>query len=119
MADAPRARRVLVLGGARSGKSAFAEGLASSIGLPVVYVATGEAIDDEMAGRIRRHRARRPEGWATVEAPRDIPSALARTEPSAVTWLIDSVTLLVAGAMSRAPAAGASDKTGDPVEGSL
>lgn len=119
MADAAAPRRVLVLGGARSGKSAFAERLAASSGRPVVYVATGEAGDDEMAERIRRHRARRPADWITVEAHRDITAALARTEPRASTWLVDSVTLLVASAMAEAPAARDSERPGDRAEAAV
>ena len=63
----------LVLGGIRSGKSAHAEELtaqlASSTGRPVLYLATGVAVDDEMSERIRRHQERRPTTWQTVEAP--------------------------------------------------
>ncbi|MXZ90776.1 MAG: bifunctional adenosylcobinamide kinase/adenosylcobinamide-phosphate guanylyltransferase [Chloroflexi bacterium] len=63
----------LVLGGIRSGKSAHAEKLtaqlASSIGNPVLYLATGLAVDAEMSERIRRHQERRPAEWQTVEAP--------------------------------------------------
>ena len=63
----------LVLGGIRSGKSAYAEEvtaqLASSADRPVIYLATGVAVDDEMSERIRRHQERRPSHWQTVEAP--------------------------------------------------
>ena len=61
----------LVLGGIRSGKSAYGEQLASEIaeGNPVIYIATGRVADDEMADRIRRHQERRPPEWQTVEAP--------------------------------------------------
>ena len=61
----------LVLGGIRSGKSAYAEDLAAEIadGRAVIYIATGTVTDDEMAERIRRHRERRPADWRTVEAP--------------------------------------------------
>ncbi len=59
----------LALGGVRSGKSEFAEGLAAETGGPVLYVATGMAIDPEMEERIRRHRQARPEHWTTLEEP--------------------------------------------------
>jgi adenosylcobinamide kinase/adenosylcobinamide-phosphate guanylyltransferase len=62
---------VLVTGGARSGKSAFAERLAASYGRAVLYVATAQAGDAEMAARIVAHQARRPAAWQTVEAPLD------------------------------------------------
>ena len=62
---------ILVLGGIRSGKSAFAESLVPEDGRPVVYVATGQAGDAEMSERIRRHQERRPSNWQTLEAPLD------------------------------------------------
>ena len=60
---------VLLTGGARSGKSRLAVDLASRHGGPVVVVATAQGRDEEMAERIRRHRAQRPVGWTTVEEP--------------------------------------------------
>ena len=65
-----------VTGGARSGKSSFAEALAAGGGRPVVYIATLEPLDEEMRRRIARHRARRPAGWRTLEAPRDLAAGL-------------------------------------------
>ena len=62
-------RKVLVLGGARSGKSTFAERLAAECGEPVLYVATATVVDDEMAERIALHQRRRPTTWRTLEAP--------------------------------------------------
>ncbi|MDE2938151.1 MAG: bifunctional adenosylcobinamide kinase/adenosylcobinamide-phosphate guanylyltransferase [Chloroflexota bacterium] len=62
-------RVTLVLGGIRSGKSAFAEELAGRSGEPVLYLATGQAFDDEMEDRIRIHRERRPASWRTLEEP--------------------------------------------------
>src|SRR5579859_5158476 len=115
MAEPSSPRRVLVLGGARSGKSGFAERLAASYGRPVVYVATGEAGDDEMAERILRHRARRPGSWVTVEEKLDITAALARIDPHPSAWLIDSVTLLVANVMSQGPEPWTEKSLGNPV----
>lgn len=67
----------VVIGGTRSGKSARAEHLAAATGLPVTYVATGAAIDDEMRARIAVHRARRPSAWATTEPAEPLAAALA------------------------------------------
>jgi len=64
------------MGGVRSGKSAHAETLAEQSGRSVLYVATGQAIDDEMAQRIRQHRERRPDHWNTVEEPLDLVKAV-------------------------------------------
>jgi adenosylcobinamide kinase/adenosylcobinamide-phosphate guanylyltransferase len=82
----------LVLGGARSGKSRYAEALLSSAPPPRIYVATAEALDDEMTARIAAHRARRDAGWQTVEAPRDLAGALDRIS-GAASVLVDCVTL--------------------------
>jgi adenosylcobinamide kinase/adenosylcobinamide-phosphate guanylyltransferase len=93
--------RTLVLGGARSGKSAFAESLVRGPG-PVRYVATARPVDAEMAERIRRHRARRPEGWEVVEAGTDLAGALAGI-PAGGRVLIDGLTLWLADLLERAP----------------
>jgi adenosylcobinamide kinase/adenosylcobinamide-phosphate guanylyltransferase len=89
-------RLILLLGGARSGKSAYGETLARQLAgeAPVLYIATATASDDEMRQRIARHRASRPPQWLTVEEPRNPASALhANIAPIA---LLDCVTLLVA-----------------------
>ncbi len=74
---APHSRSILVLGGARSGKSRFAEGLARDTGLDRFYLATGRAWDDEMRDRIATHKADRAgDGWTTHEEPLDLVGAL-------------------------------------------
>jgi adenosylcobinamide kinase / adenosylcobinamide-phosphate guanylyltransferase len=93
-------RRVLVLGGARSGKSAFAERLAAQCGEPVLYVATATAIDDEMAERIAHHRARRSATWRTLELPVGLADGVA-TEQGIVTILVEDLTLLLSNYMDR------------------
>jgi len=85
----------LVLGGARSGKSAFAESLCAAVARPV-YVATGEARDTEMADRIRRHRERRGAHWTTVEEPLDLVAALRAHAAADGVVLVDCLTLWLA-----------------------
>lgn len=83
----------LVLGGARSGKSAYAQRRAAASGLPVTVIVTGTAGDAEMAGRIAHHRAARPAEWRVVEAPRTLAAAL-RVEAAPGRFLIvDCLTL--------------------------
>jgi len=84
-------RLTLVLGGARSGKSALAVELARRQDRPVVYVATASAGDDDMAARIERHRGERPDHWTTIEEPIDLSGALERSAGSMV--VIDCLTL--------------------------
>ncbi len=83
---------VLVLGGTRSGKSRQAEALVESWPAPWTYIATAEAFDAEMAARIAEHRARRPDGWETRDAPRDLPGVLADASPGRPV-LVDCLTL--------------------------
>lgn len=82
----------LVLGGARSGKSAYAEKLVTSHSGPWTYIATAEIFDEEMRSRIASHRARRGEGWATVEAPQFLAKAVLDA-PAKQPLLVDCVTL--------------------------
>lgn len=98
MSDAARGagRLLLVTGGARSGKSAFAERRAGQGRPPVVYLATARIWDDEMGRRVARHRAERPAGWPTVEAPTRLGATLEREAPGAGTVLLDDLGNLVA-----------------------
>jgi len=86
----------LILGGARSGKSAMAERLIQALPPPWTYIATAEALDEEMRERIAEHRRRRGDGWATVEAPMALPEALS-TAPGPV--LVDCLTLWLTNVM--------------------
>lgn len=88
----------LVLGGARSGKSRYAEWLISTSPKPWVYIATAEAKDDEMAARIAEHKARRAAGWQTVEAQHEVPEALAAA-PGNAAVLVDCLTLWLSNLM--------------------
>jgi adenosylcobinamide kinase/adenosylcobinamide-phosphate guanylyltransferase len=92
-------RITLVLGGARSGKSRFAETLAREHGGPRTYIATAEAFDDEMHQRIARHREQRAgDGWQTIEAPLDPAAVL----PRQGLVLLDCVTVWLGNLMHHA-----------------
>lgn len=88
-----KAGSVLVLGGARSGKSRYAEAIADGSGLDKVYVATARALDDEMEARVRCHRARRGADWVTVDAPMDLAGALKQTGGADKAIVVDCLTL--------------------------
>lgn len=94
-------RLILVLGGARSGKSQLAQRLAQDLEGLVAYVATGEAGDKEMADRIRAHQIARPKGWITIEAPLDVGQAILRDGSGASVYIVDCVTLLASNALMR------------------
>jgi adenosylcobinamide kinase/adenosylcobinamide-phosphate guanylyltransferase len=98
VAAAGDVRLTLVLGGARSGKSRYAESLITAQPPPWLYVATGQAGDDEMAERIAAHRARRDAGWRTIEAPHDLAGAL-DAAPANVRLLVDCITLWLSNRM--------------------
>lgn len=95
---------VLALGGVRSGKSAFAEKLARKLDQRMLYLATGQATDPEMAERIRRHQESRPASWVTLEEPLELAgaleSALAAPEPPGVV-LVDSLDLWVSNLLLK------------------
>ena len=91
-------RLTLVLGGARSGKSRYAESLITARAPPWTYVATAEARDEEMAERIAVHQQRRAAGWQTIEAPHDLAGALGAA-PAEAPVLIDCLTLWLSNRM--------------------
>ena len=82
----------LLLGGAASGKSRSAAALAACTGRSVTVIATAEALDDEMAARIARHRRERPQGWAVIEEPLDLTGAVERARGATI---VDCLTLWV------------------------
>lgn len=90
---------ILVLGGARSGKSVFAEGLIEKSDLAKVYVATGQAFDREMSDRIDMHRARRGSDWNSVEDPIDLSGVLKSVAAPDKAVLVDCLTLWVTNLM--------------------
>jgi len=94
---------ILILGGARSGKSAFAERLAASSGRTVTYIATATAGDDEMRTRIAHHRASRPREWHTIEEPLDLAGAVRQAYRLADVLLLDCVTLWLGNMLSQEP----------------
>lgn len=91
MSGYPAAPLTLVLGGARSGKSGYAESIITALPAPWVYIATAQAFDEEMRNRIAAHRAQRKAGWTTVEAPLDVSGALVAATGRPV--LVDCLTL--------------------------
>ena len=84
---------MLVLGGARSGKSRYAQGLAEASGGRLVFIATAQAFDDEMTDRIRRHQADRDGRWTTVEASVDLAGAIGAADGEHAVVLVDCLTL--------------------------
>lgn len=90
---------VLVLGGARSGKSRHGEALARRSGGARIYVATAEAFDEEMAQRIAHHRATRGQDWTTLDAPRDLGATLLRHARADRAILVDCLTLWLSNVM--------------------
>lgn len=90
----------LLLGGARSGKSALAVRLAARSNAPVVFIATAQAGDEEMAARIARHREERPSHWTTVEAPTALEAAIQAADPMALV-VVDCLTLWVTNLHDR------------------
>jgi adenosylcobinamide kinase/adenosylcobinamide-phosphate guanylyltransferase len=99
MSVTPLPRLTFVLGGARSGKSRYAESLVMACAPPWVYVATAQAFDEEMSTRIAVHRNRRDARWHNVEAPLDLPAAVVAHGNEGHAILIDCLTLWLSNLM--------------------
>jgi adenosylcobinamide kinase / adenosylcobinamide-phosphate guanylyltransferase len=106
-------RLILILGGARSGKSDLADRLAASSGRPVAFIATATAGDDEMRKRIARHRASRPKVWHTLEEPLDLARAVRQAAELADVVLLDCVTLWLGNVLLQASGQHAQDELGE------
>jgi adenosylcobinamide kinase/adenosylcobinamide-phosphate guanylyltransferase len=91
--------RLLVLGGARSGKSRYGQQRIECVHGPLAYIATAQAFDSEMADRIARHRADRGTRWSTLETPLDLPCAIAEAARWYSAILVDCLTLWVTNLM--------------------
>lgn len=92
-------RLTLVLGGARSGKSAFAESRIGEVPPPWVYIATAEPFDEEMHARIAEHRSRRDARWSTIDCNLDLAAVLERPETTGGAVLVDCLTLWLSNVM--------------------
>lgn len=93
-------KQVLLLGGARAGKSAYALRLAQEHDGPVCFIATAQALDDDMSARIDRHRSERPAHWQTIEEPYRIDRALRESSEASVV-IVDCLTLFVSNWLLR------------------
>ena len=91
-------KSILIIGGARSGKSTLAESMALALGVPAIYIATAEALDDEMADRISKHQSRRGPEWQTLAEPLDLSRALRESDGQGPR-LVDCLTLWLSNLM--------------------
>lgn len=92
---------ILILGGARSGKSTFAQSLAKRLRESVLFVATGEPLDEEMASRIEEHKKMRPKNWRTLEIATNVGQKLQDQIKDADVVLLDCITLLVSNILTK------------------
>ena len=94
---------IFILGGARSSKSQFAQDLAGKLGRKVLFVATGEALDEEMQARITEHKKNRPKSWRTLEATTNIGKQIEKQANDAHVIIIDCLTLLISNLLGDNP----------------
>ena len=92
---------IFLLGGARSGKSHYAQELAGKLSNKVLFVATGEPLDDEMQARIDEHKKARPKSWRTLETPTDLGKQIEKQVGDAEVVIIDCLTLLVSNLLGN------------------
>jgi len=92
---------IFILGGARSGKSRFAQEMASQLGDRVIFVATGEALDEEMRQRIEEHKKSRPSSWRTIEVPIGVGERIREEIGDAQVVILDCLTLLVSNVIGQ------------------
>jgi adenosylcobinamide kinase/adenosylcobinamide-phosphate guanylyltransferase len=101
------AKLILILGGARGGKSSYAQRLAQELGGEnVLFVATAEGLDEEMTSRIAAHQAERPAGWSTLEAPTLVGAPLVERAAEARVVVVDCMTMLASNALLAADVEG-------------
>lgn len=93
------AKITLILGGARSGKSSYAQKLAEASGKSVTFIATAQALDDEMSARIKKHQNERPQHWQTLEIQSDIASRVKEIKSEVV--ILDCITLLASNLLMQ------------------
>ncbi|MDY0039388.1 MAG: bifunctional adenosylcobinamide kinase/adenosylcobinamide-phosphate guanylyltransferase [Desulforhabdus sp.] len=91
--DAPPSTPLLVLGGAKSGKSVYAEQIVSMFPPPYCYIATAKVLDQEMSDRVREHRKRRASYWKTIESPLHLVEELRHLQGNGLPVLVDCITL--------------------------
>lgn len=93
----------LILGGAKSGKSTYAEALVAAFPAPHIYIATAQVLDEEMAHRVRVHRKRREDSWETIESPVDLVPALRACQGRQQSVLVDCITLWLSNLLLQTP----------------
>ncbi len=92
---------ILILGGARSGKSSFAQILAKEMGEDVLFVATAEPLDEEMRARIEEHKKGRPKSWQTLEIPLNVGKEIAKRAEHFPIIILDCLTLFISNLLTR------------------